>query len=203
MILMHAILTSGQGLARRRKFIGRTRNNKEKYEWNFAVATQKQIVIVINGRNGTFHRAGRADEVFNDWEPFQLEKPKEFRIRVKKDPKIEIITNHVPIEIKGEKFVKTLVIEDIATKQRREIQLQGIFSEIGWETHTAMVQGLVEVNQVGEIIVDTFCRTKTPGLYACGDLTMTPYKQTVISAGMGAVATLEAYRFITTGKVSE
>jgi thioredoxin reductase (NADPH) len=119
--------------------------------------------------------------------------------KARKDSKIEIITNHVPVEIAGDKFVKALIIEDVKTKKRRELSVQGIFSEIGWETHTSMVQGLVEINSIGEIIVDVLCKTKTPGLYACGDLTQIPYKQTVISAGMGAVAVLEAYRFITGG----
>ncbi len=113
---------------------------------------------------------------------------------MKKEPKIEIITNAVPVEIKGEKFVSHLVID--VKGQKRDLSVQGIFSEIGWETHTKLVEGLVDVNAVGEINVDEFCRTKTPGLYACGDLTHIPYKQTVISAGMGAVATLEAYRFV-------
>ncbi len=120
----------------------------------------------------------------------------------RKDSKIEIITNHVPVEIVGDKFVKALIIEDVNTKQRRELPVQGIFSEIGWETHTKMVEGLVATNSVGEIKVDELCRTKTSGLYACGDLTFVPYKQTVISAGMGAVACLEAYRYATGGSAS-
>jgi len=120
----------------------------------------------------------------------------------RKDSKIEIITNHVPVEIIGDKFVKALVIEDVNTKKRRELSVQGIFSEIGWETSTEMVHGLVETNSLGEIKVDELCRTKTAGLYACGDLTFVPYKQTVISAGMGAVAALEAYRYVTGGTAS-
>ncbi len=113
----------------------------------------------------------------------------------KKDKKIEIITNATAVEIKGEKFVTHLVI-DVKGK-KRELPVQGIFSEIGWETHTDMVKGLVDTNAVGEIMVSQLCGTKTPGLYACGDVTNVPYKQTVISAGMGSVALLEAYRFIT------
>jgi thioredoxin-disulfide reductase len=120
----------------------------------------------------------------------------------RKDSKIEIITSHVPAEIVGDKFVKALVIEDVNTKKRRELLVQGIFSEIGWETSTEMVKGLVETNSLGEIKVDELCRTKTAGLYACGDLTFVPYKQTVISAGMGAVAALEAYRYVTGGIAS-
>jgi len=119
--------------------------------------------------------------------------------RARTDSKIEIITGHIPVEITGDKFVKSLIIENVNTKKRRELSVQGIFSEIGWETHTKMVEGLVQTNSVGEIIVDELCKTKTPGLYACGDLTFIPHKQTVISAGMGAVATLEAYRYVTGG----
>jgi len=117
--------------------------------------------------------------------------------KARQEPKIELVLNHIPVEITGDKFVKTLIVEDVNTKKRKELLVQGVFSEIGWETHTDMVKGLVETNAVGEIIVDLLCKTKTSGLYACGDLTVVPHKQTVISAGMGAVACLEAYRYIT------
>lgn len=113
----------------------------------------------------------------------------------RKEPKIEIITNANSVEIKGDKFVSSLVI-DVKGK-KRELAVQGVFSEIGWETKTEMVDGLVETNKVGEIVVSQLCNTKTPGLFACGDLTNVPYKQTVISAGMGSIAALEAYKFVT------
>ncbi|MBW3016294.1 FAD-dependent oxidoreductase [Candidatus Woesearchaeota archaeon] len=120
----------------------------------------------------------------------------------KKNPKIELVLSCVPVEIKGDKFVSALVVENVNSKEKRELPVQGVFSEIGWETKTELVSGLVDTNPAGEIVVDQFCRTKTPGLYACGDLTNMLYKQTVIAAGMGAVATLDAYRFLT-GSVTE
>jgi len=116
--------------------------------------------------------------------------------KARKDSKIEFIQSNIPVEIKGDKFVSALVVEDVKTKSRKELPVQGVFSEIGWETSTKMVEGLVDTNAMGEIIVDLLCKTKTPGLFACGDLTTVPHKQTVISAGMGAVATLEAYRYV-------
>ncbi len=118
----------------------------------------------------------------------------------RKNSKIEFVLNSVPVEIKGDKVVSGLVVE--TASKRRELPVQGIFSEIGWEVKTDFVQGLVDVSPAGEVVVDQLCRTKTSGLYACGDVANLPYKQTVIAAGMGAIAVLEAYKFLT-GSVSE
>ncbi|MDO8643105.1 MAG: FAD-dependent oxidoreductase [Candidatus Woesearchaeota archaeon] len=120
--------------------------------------------------------------------------------KMRKEKKITELLNHAPVEIKGEKFVNALVVEDATTKKRKELSVQGVFIEIGYETDSSLVAGLVETNPAGEIVVDLHCKTKTPGLFAAGDMTITPYKQTVISAGMGATAALEAYKYLTTGK---
>lgn len=117
--------------------------------------------------------------------------------QARKEPKIEILTPYRPVEIKGDKVVSQVIIEHSETGERKELSVQGVFSEIGWITNTDMVEGLVNTNKAGEIIIDELCRTKTKGLYACGDVTEMPHKQTVISAGMGAIAALEAYKFVT------
>jgi len=158
-----------------------------------------KIAAVIGGGNsaveGALELAGIATKVY------LVHRRDEFRAdevtvsKAKSNPRIEVIVNCIPFELKGDKVVTALVVEDVNTKEQREIKLDGIFSEIGWITSTKIVEGLVETNAAGEIIVDSLCRTKTPGLFACGDLTSNPHKQTVISAGMGAIAALEAYSF--------
>lgn len=57
-------------------------------------------------------------------------------------------------------------------------------------------------NQVGEIIIDTHCRTNIPGIYAAGDVSTVPYKQIVISMGEGAKAALSAFEDRIRGIVS-
>lgn len=116
--------------------------------------------------------------------------------RARSHPKIEFVLDSVLTEIKGDKFVTGVEVKN-KSEETKTIALDGVFLEIGWITDTSFVEGLVETNDAGEIVVDRLCHTKTPGLYACGDLTDMPHKQTVISAGMGAIATLEAYRFVT------
>jgi len=157
--------------------------------------------VVIGGGNSGVEGALELSRIAN--KVYLVHRRDQFRAdevtvdKARQDDKIEVLTPYVPVEIKGDKFVSALVIENVNTKEKKELTVQGVFSEIGWVTSTDMVEGLVDTNKVGEIIVDLLCGTKTPGLFACGDLTNIPYKQTVISAGMGAIAALEAYKFIT------
>lgn len=115
---------------------------------------------------------------------------------MKKKKNVELVLNTAPIEIIGDKFVKSLKIQDLNTKKEKTILLEGVFTQIGYDTDTTIIQGLVHTNELGEVIVDINCHTKTPGLFASGDLTLISHKQTVISAGMGAVAALEAHKYI-------
>lgn len=134
-------------------------------------------VYVIHRRD-----AFRADEI-------TLEK-------VKANPKVEFVLNSVLTEITGDKFVKSAIVEDVNTKKKREIELNGVFVEIGYIIETDFVKEFVTLNQSNEIVVNNLKETGYPGIFAAGDLTDVPYKQTVISAGEGATAGLSAYNYL-------
>ncbi len=160
----------------------------------------KKDVALIGGGNSAVEGALEMATIAN--KAYMVHRRDEYRAddvtvqKLKKEKKIIEKLNHTPVEIKGDKMVDTLVIENVETKEQTELKVQGVFIEIGYETDTSMVGDLVETNKAGEIVVDLACRTKTPGLFAAGDMTVTPYKQTVISAGMGATAALEAYKYL-------
>jgi hypothetical protein len=84
MSLTVALLKSPQGIARRREFVKRDRRGKEVYAWEFALASQKGRVFIVNGRTGVIRRMWTTDTLRNDWMPFQLERPKEFKIVVER-----------------------------------------------------------------------------------------------------------------------
>lgn len=116
---------------------------------------------------------------------------------IKKYDKIEIITNASVKEIKGSKFVESIIYQDSASKENKTLEVQGVFIEIGTQPATSLAKGLVDFTKRDEIQVEpeTF-QTKTPGLFAAGDDNSGPYKQIVTAAGEGCKASLAAYDYL-------
>ena len=114
-----------------------------------------------------------------------------------KNKKIELITNAAVKKIEGEKFVSKLVFEDLKSKKEKKLDVQGVFVEIGNQPATSFIKGLVDFNERDEIMVEfeTY-QTKTPGLFAAGDLNVGRYKQIVTACGEGAKAALAAYAYL-------
>lgn len=124
--------------------------------------------------------------------------------QVLKAGKVKPHQQHRVLEIKGERFVKGLVIESSESGQRRELAVEGIFIEIGRVPNTDFLRGFLELNERGEIIFDGACRTSVPGVFAAGDVVAGLDKQIVIAAGQGAQAALSAYRYlIESGRLRE
>ena len=120
--------------------------------------------------------------------------------RVKSEPKIEILFESAVQEIKGDKKIETLVYDQKG--ESKEIKIDGVFVEIGHVAKTDWVKDLLNLTDMREININMDCETNTPGVFAAGDITQTAYKQVVISAGEGAKAALQAYKYLQGGKVS-
>lgn len=117
--------------------------------------------------------------------------------KIKAEPKIKIFNNCEPVEVKGEKFVKSLVIRCGPDNQTQEIAVEGIFVGIGSVPASKLLANIVKLNEAGEIVVDPRTHASSqPGIFAAGDVTDTPYKQMIIAAGEGAKAALSAYEFL-------
>jgi len=116
--------------------------------------------------------------------------------RIKKNPKVEMILSSEIIEIKGDKIVKSILIKNNGGSDVKELMVDGIFVEIGYSAKTDFIKDLIKLNDSGEIITDKDTNTSYPGIFACGDVTNCAYKQVVISAGEGAKAALQAYKYL-------
>ncbi len=122
---------------------------------------------------------------------------KDLQEKALKTKKVEIFTGVESKEIKGAKFVEKLVYENRKTKEKKSLDVSGIFVEIGNQPATSFVKELVDFSERDEIKIDlATCQTKTPGLYACGDVTQVFPKQIITAAGEGSKAAVNAYQYI-------
>lgn len=108
--------------------------------------------------------------------------------------KVAVMTQALPLEIRGNSFVKELVLNVNGRKQA--LPVEGVFVEIGYIPNTEFVKGLAKLNDRNEIIVDAEGRTNVPGLFAAGDVTQLKEKQVVVSVGEGAKAALSAVLYL-------
>ena len=73
------------------------------------------------------------------------------------------------------------------------LDVDGVFVQIGLLPTTEWLDGVVELNPHGEVVVDARGATGIPGVFAAGDCTTAPWKQIVAAAGSGAGAALSAF----------
>lgn len=116
--------------------------------------------------------------------------------KVKAANNVTMFLEHEVLEIKGESRVKGIRIRDLKSKQEKELDVGGIFIEIGLIPNSELFKGVASLNSSGEIEVSCANETGVAGLFAAGDITNVPEKQIVVAAGEGAKAALKAHRYL-------
>ncbi|MHA6479234.1 alkyl hydroperoxide reductase subunit F [Stutzerimonas sp. KH-1] len=109
-------------------------------------------------------------------------------------PNVRVLKMAQTTEVKGDgQKVTGLVYKDRNNDEVHEVELEGIFVQIGLLPNSEWLKGTLELSRFGEIIVDAKGQTSIPGVFAAGDVTTVPYKQIVIAVGEGAKASLSAF----------
>lgn len=114
--------------------------------------------------------------------------------KVKSLQNVSILTNAKTLQITGDgQKVTGFEYEERSNGEKKKIDLDGVFVQIGLLPNSQFLKGIVELTSYGEIVVDNKGRTSVPGIYAAGDVTTTPFKQIIIAMGEGAKASLAAF----------
>ncbi|MBA4538159.1 alkyl hydroperoxide reductase subunit F [Bacillus aquiflavi] len=111
-------------------------------------------------------------------------------------PNVTVLKNVETKEITGTDKVNGITYIERDTEAVKQIELQGVFVQIGLVPNTDWLGDTIERNKVGEIVVDNRSATSIPGVFAAGDCTNSPYKQIIISMGSGANAALGAVDYL-------
>ncbi len=130
----------------------------------------------------------------------ELRSEKILQDRLFKNPKVEILWDHVLEEILGDDNppgVTGMRVKNVKTGKASERKLDGVFIAIGHKPETSLFDGQLEMKQGGYLVTaPDSTATQIPGVYAAGDVTDDKYRQAVTAAGMGCMAALEAEHFL-------
>jgi thioredoxin reductase (NADPH) len=116
--------------------------------------------------------------------------------KLRANPKIEIVYDHVPEEILGETKVTGITLKNVKTGALRRLETTGVFIAIGHSPSTAIFEGKLNLDDAGYIVVDCKQGTSVFGVFAAGDVMDTRYKQAVVAAGAGCKAAMEALVYL-------
>ena len=117
--------------------------------------------------------------------------------------KIDIHLESQILSIEGQDFLSHIHVLDKVKDSTFDVYADGIFIEIGNVPNSQLFSDLVDLNDIGEVIVDEKGLTSIDGIYAAGDVTTVTYKQIIIATSDGAKTALAANDYINIMKAKE
>jgi thioredoxin reductase (NADPH) len=142
--------------------------------------------------------AGLCNKVYMIVRKPYLRASKAMQKRAEETPNIEILYEHETREIVGnEDGVEGAVLWNKKENKEVRIDIKGFFTAIGHEPQSAIFKDYLELDEQGYIkTVPGTSHTNIPGVFACGDVQDTTYRQAITAAGSGCMAALDAERFL-------
>jgi thioredoxin reductase (NADPH) len=112
------------------------------------------------------------------------------------NPKIEVLWNCVVEAAEGESHLERVIVRKVKEDTTFPLPLDGLFISIGMDPHSAFAGGMLELNEWGEVKVDSRMATSQPGIYAAGDVAADCPKQVATAVGAGVNAALSVYEYL-------
>ena len=117
--------------------------------------------------------------------------------RVLEHPKIRVVWNAVVEDVLGDKAVEGVRVRDVNTGETSDIPAAAMFVAIGHTPNTSLFEGALDMDDQGYITTDG-TRTNIEGVFACGDVQDTVYRQAITASGSGCMAAIDAERWLET-----
>ena len=157
----------------------------------------KRVAVIGGGNSGVeaaIDLAGLASHVTVVEFDSKLRADEVLQRKLRSLANVTVIVSAKSTEVLGDgQKVSGLVFEDRIRGGTHELELEGIFVQIGLLPNTEWLKDAVALSPRGEIIIDDRGQTSLPGVFAAGDATTVPYKQIIIAMGAGSTAALSAF----------
>jgi len=168
---------------------------------------QGKPVAVVGGGNSAFTAV--RDLLSFASEIHLIHRRKDFRADdalVQEVLKAKNVTVHTPMVVRaflGKEKLTSIRLESVDGKERFDLNVDGVFLEIGLTPNTSPLNSLAELNARGEIPVNKDLSTSVKGLFAAGDATDVQEKQISIAVGQGTQAALSAHKYLVENRLTK
>ncbi|MCL6442658.1 MAG: thioredoxin-disulfide reductase [Alicyclobacillus sp.] len=159
-------------------------------------------ILVIGGGDSAMEEATFltkfASEVTIVHRRNELRASKVMQERARQNPKIKWILNVTPVRVVSDASkVNGLVVKDNQSGEERTVSTDGIFVAIGHTPNTGFLGNQVEIDDRGYIVTkDQSTATSVEGVFACGDVVDSHYRQAITAAGSGCKAAMDVEKFL-------
>ncbi|MEK3838302.1 thioredoxin-disulfide reductase [Paenibacillus sp. FSL H7-0756] len=159
-------------------------------------------IVVVGGGDSALEEAGFltrfASKVTLVHRREELRASKIMQDRVRDNAKVTWGLNRTPVEvIAGDKGVTGLKVVNNETGEEEFIEASGVFVAVGHHPNTAFLGGQITTDANGYIVSNPgTSETNIPGVFACGDVQDTRYRQAITAAGSGCMAAMDAEKYI-------
>ena len=116
--------------------------------------------------------------------------------KIAEDPRITILSNVSPVELRGGSHLETVILKDNQSGTQQELHPAAVFVFIGLTPNTGLVKGLVDLDQWGFVVTGPGLQTSMPGIFAAGDCRQGSTKQAASAAGEGAAVALAIRHYV-------
>lgn len=160
-----------------------------------------QDVVVVGGGDSAMEEATFltrfANKVTIVHRREELRASKVMADRAKADPKIEFAWNSAVEALEGTDKLSGVRLRNLVTGGESIIPATGLFVAIGHDPRNELVKGVVDLDDAGYVVTQgSTTLTNLPGVFACGDLVDSRYRQAITAAGTGCAAALDAQRWL-------
>ena len=161
---------------------------------------QGRQVVVVGGGDSALEEAifltRFANRVYVVHRRNRLRAEKVFQQRAFRNEKIRFVWDSVVTEILGDSKVTGVRLKNVKTEEESGLEADGVFIYVGTIPNTGFLEGQLELDDRGYVVTNRQCHTSVPGVFAAGDVQERVLKQIATAVGSGAMAAMEAEKFI-------
>ncbi|MDP8234688.1 MAG: thioredoxin-disulfide reductase [Candidatus Saelkia tenebricola] len=165
-----------------------------------AMFFKDKIIAVIGGGNSAIEEAiylsKFVKKIYLIHRRDRLRADKIFQERLKVLNNVEFVFSSTVEEIRGEKKVESILVNNLNAQTAKEIILDGVFIFAGYTPNTEFLKDFLQLDKGGYIITKENLITNVEGVFACGDVRSGSLKQVVSSCGEGAQTAVGCMKYV-------